>query len=136
MKIVLISCASKKLARRAKAKDLYCSPMFKLCLKYAALFNPRKTFILSAKYGLLNLEQHIDPYNTTLNSMKNEEVKQWAEKVISQLKIKVNLEKDEFIILAGEKYRKFLIPSIKNYSIPMKSLGIGKQLKFLKENIR
>ncbi len=34
-KIVLISCVSKKLAHRAKAKELYISTLFKLNLKYA-----------------------------------------------------------------------------------------------------
>ncbi|MFN5749119.1 MAG: DUF6884 domain-containing protein, partial [Pseudanabaena sp.] len=33
--IVLISCASRKLSQRAKAKDLYISTLFKLNLKYA-----------------------------------------------------------------------------------------------------
>ena len=61
------------------------------------------------------------------------EIKEWSMKVINQLKSKVNLSNDKFIFLAGKRYRKFLIPEIKNYEIPMKGLGIGKQLKFLKD---
>ena len=41
------------------------------------------------------------------------------------------LEIDEFTFLAGEKYRKFLIPELSNVKIPMKGLKIGKQLQWL-----
>ena len=135
MKVVLIPCASKKLKQKSKAKDLYISPLFKLSLNYAKSLNPDKIFILSAKYGLLDLEQEISPYDLTLNFMPEKEIKIWAEKVIEQLKEKVDLENDEIIFLAGEKYRKFLLPSIKSYKIPLKGRGIGKQLKFFKESI-
>ena len=134
-RIVLISCASKKQAGKAKAKNLYSSPLFRLSLAYANSLNPDKIFILSAKYGLLELEQEIEPYNLTLNSLKDNEIKIWAEKVLEQLRKEADLENDEFIFLAGEKYRRYLIPNIKNYKIPMQNLGIGKQLKFLKEQI-
>jgi len=134
MKVVLISCASKKLKNKAKAKDLYISNLFKLNLEYAKSLNPDKIFILSAKHHLLNLDEEIEPYNQTLSNMKDEEIKIWADKVLEQLRQEADLQEDEFIFLAGEKYRKFLIPDIKNYKIPLQNLGIGKQLKFLKEN--
>jgi hypothetical protein len=133
MKIVLISCASKKLKKKAKVKNLYFSPLFKLNLKYAKSLRADKIFVLSAKYGLLNLNEEIEPYNLTLNEMSEKEIKEWASKVLNQLKKEADLEKDEFIFLAGEKYRKFLLPDIKNYKTPTKGMGIGKQLQFLKQ---
>lgn len=132
-KIVLVSCVSKKLNQRAKARDLYISPLFKFNLKYALSLSPDKIFILSAKYGLLDLEQEIEPYNETLNQKSQEEIKIWADKVTEQLSKSANLNEDKFIFLAGERYRKYLLPQIKNFKIPMQNLGIGKQLKFLKE---
>ena len=135
MKIALISCASKKADKKSRAKDLYNSPLFKLNLSYAAKIAD-KTFILSAKYGLLELEQEIEPYNLTLNNMKDEDIKEWASRVLEQLKQKANLESDEFIFLAGEKYRRHLVSNLKNYKVPMQGLGIGKQLKFLKDNLK
>ena len=136
MKIVLISCASKKLEDKAKAKEIYISPLFKLNMKYALSLKPDKIFILSAKYGLLDLEQEIEPYNLALNNLKEEEIRLWAEKVLECLKKQADLNNDEFIFLAGDKYRRYIIPKIKNYKIPLKGLGIGRQLKFLKENTR
>lgn len=132
-KIILISCVSKKSKNREKARNLYTSSLFKLNLKYAQSLNPDKIFVLSAKYGLLNLDEEIEPYNRTLNQMKDEQIKKWADNILNQLSKIADLENDEFIFLAGEKYRKHLIPEIKNYKVPLKGLGIGKQLKFLKK---
>jgi len=132
VRIVLISCVSKKLSYESKAKDLYISPFFKYSLKYAKSLKPNKIFILSAKHGLLDLRQKVRPYEKTLNNIPQKEIKIWANKVISKLKNVSNLERDKFIFLAGENYRKYLIPYIKKYEVPLKGLTIGKQLKYLK----
>ena len=63
--------------------------------------------------------------------MRSNEIKEWSKKVIYELKSLTDLEKDEFTFLAGEKYRKFLIPELSNVKIPMKGLKIGKQLQWL-----
>lgn len=135
-KIVLISCVSKKLHHKAKAKDIYISPLFKMNLKFAKSFNPDKIFILSAKHGLIDLDKEIEPYDKTLNLMRSTERKEWANNVLKDLKKFADLNKDEFIFLAGENYRKYLIPHIKNYKIPLKGLSIGRQLQYLKEEIK
>ncbi len=134
MKIALISCVSKKLTTKAKAKELYISTLFKLNLKFAIKMKSDKIFILSAKYGLLELEDEISPYNQTLNKMNSEERKRWALLVIEKLKNKCSLKDDHFIILAGHKYRQYLLPSLSSYEIPLKGMTIGKQLQFLKNN--
>jgi len=133
--IVLISCVSQKLAQRAEVKDLYVSTLFKLNLKYAKKLAPDEIFILSAKYGLLSLEEEIDPYEQTLNTMPALEVKQWADKVLDQIRAKCSIDETTFIFLAGERYRKYLLPHMKDVQIPLKGLGIGRQLQKLKELI-
>lgn len=135
-KIVLISCVSKKLDRKAKCEELYVNSLFKKILRYAKMINPDRIFILSAKHGLLDLEQEIEPYNETLNKMSRDKIKAWAEFTLKQIRQRCNLEHDEFIFFAGIKYRKFLIPHIKNYQIPMEGLKIGKQHKWLNERIK
>jgi len=135
-KIILISCVSKKLNHTSKAQDLYVSPLFQKNLRYAKSLNPDKIFILSAKYGLLSLTDEVEPYNKTLNKMTSNEIKEWANSVLKQLQKVSDLDNEEFIFLAGNNYRKFLLPHIKNYKIPMLGLGIGKQLKWLTERIK
>lgn len=147
-RIVLISCVSQKLQVKAKAKDMYVSPLFKYSLKYAKSLNPDKIFILSAKYGLLDLEKEIDPYNETLSNisrkqreknpnikvLSKEERKIWVKKVIKQLRQKCDLDNDKIIFLAGKKYIENLTSRIKNYEDELAGKPIGKRVKFLKEN--
>jgi len=134
-KIALISCVSKKLPHKAKARDLYISLLFQKSLKYTESLGPNKIFVLSAKYRLLRLNREIYPYNITLNKMSVKERKEWASAVICELKEETNLEEDNFIILAGIKYRQYLLPYIKNYEIPLEGLKIGEQLHQLNERI-
>ena len=129
--IVLISCVSKKLNKKSTAENIYISPLFKKNLTYAKSLNPNGIYILSAEHGLLKLTDEIEPYDKTLNNMRSNEIKEWSKKVINQLKSLTDLKNDEFTFLAGEKYRKFLIPELSNVKIPMKGLKIGKQLQWL-----
>ena len=135
-RIVLLSCVSKKLDTKSRARDLYISPLFRYALKYAESLDTDKIFILSAKYGLVDLDMEIEPYELTLNGMKSIEKKVWADDVLKQLASESDLDNDEFVFLAGENYRKYMVPHIKNYNVPMQGLGIGKQLKFLKDKTR
>jgi hypothetical protein len=63
----IISCVKTKLDHTAKAKDLYISDLFRKNLAYAKKMKPDHIFILSAKYGLLGLDDRIAPYEKTLN---------------------------------------------------------------------
>jgi len=135
-KVVLISCVSQKLDRKSKAKDLYISSLFKKNMAYAKTLKPDAIYILSAKYGLLNLDDEIEPYDVTLNTMKVAERKSWAENVLSQLEKVESTEDTKFIFLAGNNYRKYLMPHLPHTEIPMKGLPIGKQLQFLTEKLR
>ena len=134
-KIILISCVSKKLSYKARAKDLYISPLFKMNLAFAHSLHPNKIFILSAKYGLVDLEQELEPYEQTLNTMYVNEIKRWAAKVREQMEGKIDFKNDEVVFLAGEKYRKYLLPLFNKTSVPLQGLSIGKQLQYLKNKI-
>ena len=131
--IALVSCVAKKLDYPAKAKDLYISPFFKKARRYAEL-NSDIWFILSAEHGLLDIDKEIEPYNTTLNNMKNNEVKIWAARVFKQLESRIQ-PGDRIIFLAGQNYRQHLINKIKNagckIEIPMEGLKIGEQMHWL-----
>ena len=134
MRIVLISCVSMKKKYPVKAKDMYISPLFKGAYRYAKKLNADKIYILSAKYGLLSEETIIQPYNETLNTKPNQEICAWAKQVYDNLCAVSDPEHDEFIFLAGEKYRKHLVGYLKNVKMPLRGLSIGKQLAFYKEN--
>lgn len=134
-KIVLISCVSKKRAVKSRAAELYTSTLFKLNLQYARKLKPDAIFILSAKHGLVALDDEIAPYDVTLNKTKADERKVWANKTIEQLRLHADLQHDHFIVLAGERYRQYLLPHLESYEIHLKGLPIGKQLQYLKKQV-
>jgi len=68
--------------------------------------------------------------------MGSKEVKEWADKVLHQLGKVADLKNDEFIFLAGERYRKYLLPHIRNYKVPLQGLSIGRQLQYLKKRTK
>lgn len=78
--IAFISCVKTK---QNKAQDMYISDLFKKSLKYAKQ-HADKIYILSAKYGLLKLDEIIYPYEKTLNGLSEYEKKEWAYKVFKQ----------------------------------------------------
>lgn len=134
--IALIACGSRKADHRVPARDLYLGDLFRKSLRYAEeVLRADKIFVLSAKHELLPLDVAVAPYDMTLNRMSSGEVQGWATRVLQQLRDEADLENDRFTFLAGETYRKYLVPFIRHYDVPMEGLRIGKQLGFLKRAI-
>jgi hypothetical protein len=146
-KIVLIACVSQKLNKKAKAKDLYTSQLFKYSLAYAHSLNPDKIFILSALHHLLDLEMEIEPYNVTLSNIPKSKRKEglivlsqaekieWSKKVVKMLSEQTDLQYDQFILLAGQEYIKPIKPYIKNLDDRLHGLRQGERVKYLKANL-
>jgi hypothetical protein len=136
--VVLLQCVKEKRPPpcTVPAEQMYTSVLFKKMMEYAHKLSPRVIFILSAKYGLLPLDTMIEPYNETLNEMPKAEREKWATKVLDSLRRSVDLENDHIVVLAGKRYREGLISDIRNFSIPMEGLSIGRQLRWLKEQLQ
>ena len=133
---VFISCVKSKKNKPSKALELYISSLFKYSLSYALSLTKRdKIFILSAKYGLVKLDDIIQPYELTLNNMNKRQRQEWSYKVYKQL-VREGINFDEkAIFLCGKKYREFIIRKFTNAEAPLKNLGLGEQLKFYKERL-
>jgi hypothetical protein len=132
--IILIACVKSKLDRPAPAGELYTSPLFRKNLAYARSLQPDHIFVLSAKYGLLELDQVIAPYELTLKSLSTQQRRDWARHVLAGLERKTDLRRDRFIFLAGQAYRQHLLPYLANFEIPLLGLSIGQQLQALTQN--
>ena len=134
--VMLVSCVSLKKSQSVKGKDLYISSWFKKARKYAER-HADSWYILSAKYHLLHPEAVAEPYNLTLNHMKQRELREWARITLEMLKEEL-YSGDTMIILAGMNYRRFLLDGLRDMCreivIPMEGLGIGKQLQWLDRN--
>ncbi|MEI8085107.1 MAG: DUF6884 domain-containing protein [Paludibacter sp.] len=134
-KVVLIACSSRKESFSCRAEIMYQSTLYKFSLAYAKKVKADEIFILSAKYGLLELSQIIEPYDVTLNKMSNSQIQNWSIKVFESLKKKVEIDNSIFIFLAGNNYRKELVTRLNRFELPLEGLKIGEQLQYLKNNI-
>jgi len=133
----LISCASRKRADATEARNLYSSPLFMKAREYVES-RCDTWYILSAKHGLVSPAQVIDPYEETLNTKSRAELDKWAQKVWADLSRRLK-SVDHVIILAGKRYREFLVPLATNHGcavkVPMEGLSIGRQLQWLSKQL-
>ncbi|KIG10927.1 DUF6884 domain-containing protein [Caballeronia concitans] len=133
--VYLVSCVGKKLDRAACAKDLYDSTLFRLARRYVER-RQGEWFILSAKYGLVAPDQHVEPYDHTLNGMKVAERRAWAHRVQQQMGAEMP-SGGRCVVLAGNQYREFLMDYLSTRfttEVPMKGLRIGEQQRWLLDN--
>ena len=133
----LISCASRKRADATEARNLYSSPLFMKAREYVES-RCDTWYILSAKHGLVSPTQVIDPYEETLNTKSRAALEKWAQKVWADLSRRLK-SGDHVIILAGKRYREFLVPLATNHGcavkVPMEGLSIGRQLQWLSKQL-
>jgi len=130
MIIALLSCGKTKAKTAVPAKHMYLGTLFSLQYQYA-LQHADMIYILSAKYGLLDPETIIEPYDETLLKKSKKDRLAWAERVLE-----VMPQADEYIFLAGAKYREFLADKLQPASVPLEGLSIGRQLQKLNQWLR
>lgn len=134
--IGLISCVKRKGRQPAPAEFLYTSDWFRKARAYV-LSTCDRWFILSAKYGLLQPQDVIDPYEQTLKNMSKPERQAWAAKVWEQLRPFLH-PGDQIIVLAGYRYREFLLPVLQKehrVHLPLAHIsGLGNQQRWLQEH--
>lgn len=117
-KIALIACSKRKLGAdtpdiKFSAKDIYKGNSFNKSKNTGVtMYGCEDYFIISAKHYLLDKDAKIAYYDKTLNSMKVNEKKEWAEEVLKRLANKFDLVHYEFFIFGGRNYYKFLLPHL------------------------
>ncbi len=133
MRIALVSCVKAKQPYPAPAGELYTSQLFRRLRAYA-VENADRWFILSAEHGVLSPDAIVAPYERTLNNMRMQERRAWANRVQEQLIQVIPPESDVFV-LAGMRYREQLVPFLRSsgfmVTIPLEGLSIGRQLQRL-----
>lgn len=136
-KFAFVSCVRKKADQPQPAEDLYTSSWFQKASQYAKQ-NADQWYILSAKHGVVSPDEVIAPYDETLNEMGVDQRRAWARDVARQLE-EVLQPGDQVIILAGQRYREFLLEPLHilgcDVKIPMRGLRIGEQMSWLNKRI-
>ncbi len=76
----------------------------------------------------------IAPYEKTLNKMGVKERRAWADRVIQQMEASMP-EAERIVVLAGHRYREYLLPYLRQRSriveMPPEGKRIGEQLQWL-----
>ena len=131
--LVIISCGKAKDKRPQPAAQLYTSAYFKVMLKFAlCMTTPENIRILSAKYGLLKLNQVVEPYelrvgepNTiTLNTVKDQARDQ-------------GLLNEQVYAVCGSDYARIILSVWSNAIWVLKDKGtIDKQQKWMYQQMR
>ncbi|MFC9419939.1 DUF6884 domain-containing protein, partial [Bacillus mobilis] len=95
-------------------------------------------YILSAKHGLVHPDTVLEPYDMRLGASRRTSppIPAWCERVQEQLAAElIGLEDVTLTVLAGEQYRYAVYGSQWRYEVPMKGMGIGRQLGWLTQQL-
>jgi hypothetical protein len=139
VRVALIGCGKDKLAHAAPARELYCGRLFKLALSYALRFTD-EAFILSARHGLVTLDEELAPYDLKLTQLRLKERAVWAEQTANRLDATLPDLPLEIYGLAGRSYLDPLSPHFtqRGWTLyePLDGLGVGKRLAWLAAELR
>ena len=124
-RIALISCTKRKRPYKCEAKELYMeSARFCKVYEFAKLVAD-KIYILSAKYGLVDENTILEPYDETLKGKGISDRREWSEQVLRGLIDVTDISNDQFIVLAGKDYNEFIVPELSNCWLPLKGKSQG-----------
>lgn len=134
MKIGIVGCGSEKLDRPAPARELYTGQLFRKSLAYAEQ-RCERVWIVSAKGGLLRLDQEVAPYDEKLSESKKLRWS-WGRLVWEQLRAQHFADSPhDLMILAGVTYAEpiaaFARGDTWRVELPLEGMEIGERLRFL-----
>ena len=133
LRIGLVACTKKKLHRPAPAQELYTSPLFKAAKAYAETHYDL-WYILSAKHGVVEPTQMLDPYEKTLAAFSTRQRWEWGRVVAEDLRrrhhtLPYDPARLQWYLHAGVLYRHPLENYLPGYvEAPLSGLAIGEQL--------
>lgn len=123
--MILIQCTKTKRDEPAKAKNLYDQSDYFCKMRAYAEATGEMWCILSAKHGLVEPDEIIEPYNSFGLS----------EQLAIEIADQVSQQADSVEIIAGKKYTNPLTPELENRGVEVlercRGLGIGERMSKL-----
>jgi len=142
--IVLVGCSKRKSASACPAKELYQGNLFKAARAYAEKFG-EDWRILSAYHEMLNPDQLISPYDTSLHDLSKTDLDLWGYACAYQIRRHAFSQGyKKVVILAGSLYRNAIMPYLRECEVtqeitietPLMHMGIGQQIAWLKGEVK
>ena len=106
--LVINGCSQSKLPQPAPAKEFYTGQLFRMVKKFSEIHGFEQR-ILSGKYGLLNMNDLVDPYDLKISTKAD--IKRVQDKCLYRL-VELHKTYDTIIIVLGKKYREVISPII------------------------
>lgn len=116
MLIALLGCSKAKIGVPAPAARLYAaSSLFRKALSHVTRYADR-IHILSAKYGLVDLDQVLEPYDATFADLPAGQQEEWARRVLARLQTLYgeDLSHLTFEFYCGKNYQVYLDPLLRS----------------------
>lgn len=107
--ILLVSCGKRKSSVSCQAKEMYNSFRFQQIKTIAENLKVR-WYIMSAKYGLLDPESIIEPYDMCLSNCSDKYQQQWAKGIVGKF-IGIN-KSTTFAVIANDEYSRNVVPML------------------------
>lgn len=132
--VSIAQCTNLKNDEQMPAGELYTASAYFRDQKAYAEAVADRWFIQSAKYGLLDPERVIEPYD--LRPRHIEDVDAWAEEIARRLALEIPTDA-RVDVLGGKKYADPLVPALERRGFevhePLRGLRLGKRRKKLRE---
>lgn len=138
--IALVGCGKLKYNRRLPARDMYRGDLFRKALAYATK-TAENVYILSAKYGLIEPHEVIDPYDLSIIEIGRAGRERWGKIAMDELLRRHLLTFLRISIYAGYHYADPFIRAAEasrlpwDFDLPLKHLGIGQRKKWFLANL-
>ena len=104
--LVINGCSQGKLTHPAPAREFYTGQLFRMVKKFSELHEFEQR-ILSGKYGLLTLDDFVDPYDLKISTKAD--IKRVQDKCLYRL-VELHKAYDTIIVILGKKYREVISP--------------------------
>ncbi len=144
-RVVLVGCGAAKLSRRAPARELYTSNLFRMSLTYAQkIAAVERVFVLSAMHGIVPLDQELKPYERKLSDYGGKQDREaWGGRTIGQLSDQPSVpprgQRGELVMLAGKDYVEAMVFDARDAGWqlvePLKGLTRGARLAWLRAEL-
>ncbi|MBM7117611.1 DUF6884 domain-containing protein [Archangium primigenium] len=137
-RIALVGCGKAKASQATKARQLYTGPLFRASLAAAEAEFGGDVWILSAKHGLVDLDEVLEPYEATLDGASPKCSSNWGLDVIRNLRDDEHNTPAHLTVYAGQAYAQALrhhLPEGWVLDEPLAGLGQGERLGWLKQRL-
>lgn len=131
--VAFIQCVQQKRPGSHQAWELYTSAYFRRSFQLASLLvgDRSRIFVLSAKYGILALDDVVESYNISLHDLSSEQQGRWRDGIRKFVDKEVIGRKMTPVLICGDLYSRTL-PGI---NVLPKS-DIGFQVQFMVRAIK